>query len=59
MKHHFINVKNTEEFYLLEYNAVQSIENQPIFWRYTLFPFSGSKNKPSKKPAYPKRYTSS
>jgi hypothetical protein len=27
MKHHLINVKNTEEFYLLEYNAVQSIEN--------------------------------
>jgi hypothetical protein len=43
------NKKFTEEFYLLGYNAVQSVESQLMVWRNTLPPSSGSKNKPSKK----------
>jgi hypothetical protein len=33
-----------EEFYLLSYNNMQSIEIQPMFWRNMLPPSSGSKN---------------
>jgi hypothetical protein len=39
-----------DEYYLLGYNAVQSVESQPTFRRNLLPPSSGSKNKPSKKP---------
>jgi hypothetical protein len=38
--------------HLLGYNAMSSIESQLTFRRNTLSPFSGSKNKPSKKPAW-------
>jgi hypothetical protein len=34
-----------EEYHLLGYNAVQSVESQPTFRRNILPPFSGSKNK--------------
>jgi hypothetical protein len=40
-----------EEFYLLGYNAVYSVESQLMFRRNIAPPSSGSKNKPSKKPA--------
>jgi hypothetical protein len=40
-----------EEFYLLRYNIMYSIEIQQTFWRNMLPPSSGSKNKPRKKPA--------
>jgi hypothetical protein len=40
-----------EEFCLLGYNAVYSVESQPTFQRNISPPFSRSKNKPSKKPA--------
>jgi hypothetical protein len=39
-----------EEFYLLGYNAVQSVENQLMIRRNTSLPSSGSKTRPSKKP---------
>jgi hypothetical protein len=38
-----------EEFRLLRYNAVHSVEIQPTFRRNMSGPFSGSENKPSKK----------
>jgi hypothetical protein len=40
-----------DEFYLLGYNAVLSIESRPKFRRNTLPPFSGQQNKLSKNPA--------
>jgi hypothetical protein len=40
----------TEEYCLLGYNTVWSVENQPAFRRNILPPSSGSKNKVSKKP---------
>jgi hypothetical protein len=40
-----------EEFYLLGYNAVQSVGSQATFQRIMSPPSSGSKNKPSKSPA--------
>jgi hypothetical protein len=40
-----------EEYYLLWYNAVYSVESQPTFRRNISPPSSGSKNKQSKKPA--------
>jgi hypothetical protein len=43
---------NTEEFYLLGYNAVRSVESQPTFRRNMLPPSSWSKYKPSKKLAW-------
>jgi hypothetical protein len=36
-----------KEYYLLEYNSVQSNESQPMFLRNISPPFSGSKNKPN------------
>jgi hypothetical protein len=39
-----------EEFYLLGYNALLSVESQVTFRRNTLPPSSGFKNKSSKKP---------
>jgi hypothetical protein len=44
------NFLNPEEFDLLEYNAVQSIESQLTFRRNMSSPSSGSKNNPSKRP---------
>jgi hypothetical protein len=38
-----------EEFCLLGYNTMQSVEGQPKFWRHMLPPSLGSKNKPIKK----------
>jgi hypothetical protein len=35
--------------FALGYNAVQFVENQPMFWRSMIAPSSGLKNKPSKK----------
>jgi hypothetical protein len=46
----FINAFLSEEYYLLVYNAMQSVESQPTFRR-NMIPSSGSKNKPSEKPA--------
>jgi hypothetical protein len=42
----------TGELYILVYNAVWSVENQPTFRRDMSLLFSGSRNKPSKKPAW-------
>jgi hypothetical protein len=39
-----------EEFYLVIYNAVQSVESQPTFRRKMSPSSSGSNNKPSKEP---------
>jgi hypothetical protein len=39
-----------EQFYLLEYNDVQSVESQPTSWRNMSPPSSALKNKPSKEP---------
>jgi hypothetical protein len=44
-------IKPYEEFYLLGYNAVQSVVSQPTFRRNISPQSSGSKKKPSKKPA--------
>jgi hypothetical protein len=38
-----------EEYYILGYSAVQSVESQRMFRRNTSPPISGSKNRPSKK----------
>jgi hypothetical protein len=40
-----------EEYYLPGYNTVQFVEIQLTFRKYISLPFSGFKNKPSKKPA--------
>jgi hypothetical protein len=40
-----------EEYYLLGYNAMYSVECQPVFRGNISPPSSGSKNRPSKKPA--------
>jgi hypothetical protein len=40
-----------EEFYIVGYNVVYSVENQPVFRRNISPQSSGSKNKPSKKAA--------
>jgi hypothetical protein len=40
-----------KEFYLLRYNAMLCVENQPMFYRNMLTPSSGLKDKPSKKAA--------
>jgi hypothetical protein len=39
-----------EEYYLLKYNAVQSVEGQPTFWK-NISPQSSGASKPSKIPA--------
>jgi hypothetical protein len=39
-----------EFFYLQEYNAVKSVESQPMIRSNMSLPSSGSKNKTSKKP---------
>jgi hypothetical protein len=39
-----------EDIYLLEYNAMQSVQSQPTFRRNIWLPSSRSKNKLSKKP---------
>jgi hypothetical protein len=44
------NNNSTEEYYLLRYNAVYSVEIKPTFRRYILPP-SARSNKPSKLPA--------
>jgi hypothetical protein len=41
----------SEDLCLQGYNAVQSAEIQPMFWRNVSLSCSGSKNKPSKKSA--------
>jgi hypothetical protein len=41
----------TEEYYILEYNAVYSVGSKPTFRRNISPPSSGSKNEPRKKPA--------
>jgi hypothetical protein len=44
--------RKNEEYYLLGYNAVQSVKCQPTFRRNISPPSSGSKNKLSKKAAW-------
>jgi hypothetical protein len=39
-----------KELHLLRYNALQSVQSQPMFRRNMSLPSSGSKNKSSKKP---------
>jgi hypothetical protein len=43
-------IKRSEEFFLLGYNVVYSVESQPTFRRSMLPPSSEWKNKPRKKP---------
>jgi hypothetical protein len=43
--------EQTEQYYLLGYNAAYSVESQMTFRRNMSSSSSGSKNKPSKKPA--------
>jgi hypothetical protein len=43
--------KDNSEFYLLEYNVVESVESQPTFQRNISSQSSVSENQPSKKPA--------
>jgi hypothetical protein len=43
--------KEREEYYLLGYSAVYSVESQPMFRRNISPPSSGYKNKLNKKPA--------